>query len=98
MKLLFKDDKYVNGILTFKSGQVYEISDEHGSATRWIKRGAEIIDESPEVSIPVIEKKDETLVDEAEALASLGGDGEEEVVNKAPKKENKKEKKSSKQG
>lgn len=77
MKLLFKEDGIVSGKVEFKAGETYEISDELGSASRWIKRGAEVVSED-------------------EGLDALGGDSSEEVVNEAPKKENKKEKKSAK--
>jgi hypothetical protein len=44
-KLLFKTDGIVSGEVVFKAGEVYDISDETGSATRWIKRGAEVVEE-----------------------------------------------------
>lgn len=77
MKLLFKTDGIVNGQVEFEAGKVYEISDDLGSASRWIKRGAEVVSEDV-------------------GMDALGDDASEEVVNEAPKKENKKEKKSAK--
>lgn len=49
MKLKFLDDKYVDGKLAFKANEVYEISDEKGSATRWLKRGAVKVEETKKV-------------------------------------------------
>jgi hypothetical protein len=83
MKLKFTQDGIVNGQVVFKKGEIYDISDELGSATRWIKRGAVVVKDG-EVEQKVEDKK------EAEEV--------EEVVIKQTKKENKKENKSSKQG
>lgn len=80
-KLLFKTDGIVSGEVIFKAGQVYDISDDKGSATRWIKRGAEIVADEPAKP----EVKAEAQVQE-----------QVEVVKKPFKKENKKEIKSSK--
>ena len=80
-KLLFKFDAIVDKKIVYRKGQVYDISNESGSADRWIKRGAQIIEESPEK--------------EVEATHETSEDSEE-VVNEGPKKENKKEKKSNK--
>jgi len=80
-KLLFKTDGIVSGEVIFKAGQVYDISDEKGSATRWIKRGAEIV-------------ADESINLEVKAEAQV--QEQVEVVKKPFKKENKKEIKSSK--
>ena len=92
MKLKFKTDGIVNGVVEFKAGEIYEISDDKGSATRWIKRGAEVVVEESKVE-PVVSKVEAVVASEDEALAALGG--EEQVVNEESKKENKREKKSS---
>ncbi len=49
MKLKFNQDAYINGEHTYAKDQVYEISDELGSASRWVRRGmAEVVVETPE--------------------------------------------------
>lgn len=90
-KLLFKTDGIVSGEIVYKAGQVYDISDEKGSATRWIKRGAEVVTESPKKQEAVKEEK----VEIAEEIKAESKE-QVEVVKKAFKKENKKEIKSSK--
>lgn len=82
-KLLFKTDGIVSGKVVFEAGKIYEISDEKGSATRWIKRGAELVIEKEE---PVKAVEVEAEVKEEELI----------VVKKPSKKENKKEIKTSK--
>ncbi len=93
-KLLFKTDGIVSGEVVFKAGQVYDISDETGSATRWIKRGAEIVDEP----IKPIPAKQEVVQVEESPKEEINEPIESnvEVVKKPLKKENKKEIKSSK--
>jgi hypothetical protein len=86
-KMLFHEDKYINGELIFKAGETYDIPVETGSVTRWLKRGATIVEralEAPVENKPAEEKAPEVAPEE------------EEVVNEVPKKENKKAKKSSK--
>jgi hypothetical protein len=65
MKLLFKTDGIVDGKVEFVAGQVYEISDEKGSASRWIKRGAEIVDDGfvPAPKI-IVEDAEEEIANE----------------------------------
>lgn len=38
-QLLFNEDKYVDGKLTFEKGKIYDIPVENGSFARWVKRG-----------------------------------------------------------
>lgn len=86
MKLRFKEDKFVDGVLTFKAGEIYDIPEAGGSAVRWLKRGAEVVEETPvapEVKAEVVEAEPEV---------------ESKVVNEEVKKENRKGKQSSKQG
>lgn len=93
-KLLFKTDGIVSGEVIFKAGQVYDISDEKGSATRWIKRGAEVVEE-PIKSAPI--KKEAVQVEEIiKEEDNVYPETQVEVVKKPFKKENKKEIKSSK--
>lgn len=97
--MTFKEDKHVNGVLTYVAGEVYQIPVETGSVERWLRRGgviveakkeeveevlevAPVVEAAPEVA-PVVEEVPE--VEEAPAATP-----EEEVVNEAPKKENKK--------
>lgn len=49
MKLLFTQDGFVDGVLTFKKGHVYDIPADKGSADRWLRRGAIL---APEVKPP----------------------------------------------
>lgn len=94
-KMLFNEDKHVNGVLTYRAGEVYDISVDTGSVARWLKRGATIIEEAPvQEPVKAVEEVEQAPVQDDEALAALGG--EEEVVNEELKKENKKAKKSSK--
>lgn len=67
--LRFKADGKINGEVVYKAGQVYEISDETGSATRWIKRGAEIV-----------ERGYDPLADKPDVVDTGAG----EVVNQDP--------------
>jgi hypothetical protein len=93
-KLLFRTDGIVSGKVVFKAGQVYDISDENGSATRWIKRGAEIVDEPIK---PIILKEEAVQVEESpKEEINEPIEANVEVVKKPLKKENKKEIKSSK--
>lgn len=48
-KVLFHKDGYLNGELAYEAGKVYEIDDTLGSATRWLVRGAEFVEDSAEV-------------------------------------------------
>lgn len=80
-KLLFKVDGIVSGKVVYEAGKIYDISDEKGSATRWLKRGAEIVQEEP---------KKQEIIKEVIQEAQVP------VVNKPSKKENKKEIKTSK--
>ena len=41
--MIFQEDKYVDGVLTFKAKQVVEVAD--GSVARWKKRGGQVVDE-----------------------------------------------------
>lgn len=101
MKLRFKNDGIVNGEVVFEAGKTYEISNETGSADRWIKRGAEVVEEVviQEDEIPVVIKEEDIVeVTEVDAIEALGSEVVEEVVIQETKKENKavKEKKPSK--
>lgn len=84
--MLFNEDKYIDKVLTFKAGHTYEISVETGSVTRWLKRGAVIV-EREEVETPVVQEA-EVAIETPEI--------KEEVVIKEVKKETKKIIKSSK--
>lgn len=86
-KLFFKFDAVVSGQVIYKAGNVYEVSDELGSATRWIKRGAEIVAEEP--------KKEAKPVEIIQEQKEEAPEDKQEVVNKPSKKENKRENKSS---
>lgn len=81
MKLLFNSPGLVNGKVVFEAGKIYEISDELGSATRWIKRGAEVVEEG-ELSEPLVSKP--------EVKEEIKVEGEEEIANEEVKEENKK--------
>lgn len=66
MKLKFLDDAYVNGELAFKGGEIYDIDDKSGSATRWVKRGIAIeaaeevkVEAKVEVVAPVVDEDKE---------------------------------------
>jgi hypothetical protein len=86
-KMIFKENKFANGELIFKAGEVYEVSEEGGSVARWLKRGGEIVENDSPAKAP-------KEVSKEEALDALGE--EEEFANEDSKKENKKAKKSSK--
>jgi len=43
MKLKFISNGIYNGIIEFHEGQVYEIDDSLGAATRWLKRGVAVV-------------------------------------------------------
>lgn len=81
MKLKFNVDGLVNGKVVFEAGKVYEIYDELGSASRWIKRGAEVVEEG-ELSEPLASKP--------EVKEEIKVEGEEEIANEEVKDENKK--------
>lgn len=53
MLLKFIKDAYVDGVHVYQKGQEIEISDEKGSASRWIRRA---------IAIPI--EKVETFVEE----------------------------------
>jgi hypothetical protein len=76
-KVLFHQDGYLNGVLTYERGQVYEIDDTLGSASRWLKRGAEFVEEEAKVEVKAKQQEEE----------------EELVANEEGKEENKKGKK-----
>jgi hypothetical protein len=42
MKLKFISDAYYNGEHKYHKGKTYEISNQHGEAFRWLKRGLAI--------------------------------------------------------
>lgn len=47
MRLKFVSDAYYNGVHVFEKGKTYEVSDELGYASRWIRRGlAEVVIEN----------------------------------------------------
>jgi hypothetical protein len=48
MKLKFISDAYYNGEHKYRKGETYEISNQHGEAFRWLKRG---------LAIEVVEKE-----------------------------------------
>lgn len=81
MKLLFKTDGIIDGKVEFVAGQVYEISDEKGSATRWIKRGAEVVDGEVEVK---------SLQEEIQEIKEDLLEIKEEIANEESKEDNKK--------
>lgn len=71
MKLKFNQDGLVDGKVAFKKGEIYEISDELGSATRWLKRGAELVVVKEEVKPKkeeVVEIIEEVVVEEVPVL------------------------------
>jgi hypothetical protein len=53
MKLKFLQDGFVNGQCVFKAGQTYEVDNTHGSADRWIRRGALPVVEKEMIVLPV---------------------------------------------
>ena len=81
MKLLFKTDGIIDGKVEFESGKIYEISDELGSATRWINRGAEVV-EADEV--------EKTIKEEIQEIKEELLEIKEEIANEEPKEDNKK--------
>lgn len=85
MKLKFVKDAYYNGERKYLMGEIYEISDELGEATRWLKRG--LAEEFKEVVL----KKEETkieLVEEVKELEVQMPIEYESVVKEEAKKEN----------
>jgi len=69
-KAKFVKDGYVDGELVFKAGCVYEISDDLGSYSRWVRRGiAEEYIEQPIESSP---KKSETSHESKHKSKSAG--------------------------
>lgn len=64
--LKFLKDSYVDGQLVYASGKTYEVSDDTGSASRWIKRGhAVVVDSSP------VFQKQETLEEAPQAVNTI---------------------------
>lgn len=63
MKLKFKTDGIVSGEVVFKAGETYEISNDKGSADRWIKRGAEVVTEAPKEEVVVKATKEEVVIE-----------------------------------
>lgn len=62
-KVLFKTDGIVNGKVVFKAGEVYEISNELGSVSRWVKRGAEVVSEETVVA-DIVDNTEVTVQEE----------------------------------
>lgn len=84
MKLKFIKDGFVDGQLVFEKGKVYDISDEKGSASRWIKRG--IVVEVKDVVVkeePKAEPKKEVIAEEDSGIF----DSPVKDKEKSPKKE-----------
>ena len=90
MKLLFKTDGIIDGKVEFVAGQVYEISDEKGSATRWIKRGAEIVEEGFVTEPKSVKEELAEVKEELEELKEDLLDVKEEIANEESKEDNKK--------
>ncbi len=61
MKLKFVADAFYNGELTYKNGQVVEIDDKLGMASRWIKRGLAVSHVEEEKPILKSDIKEEIL-------------------------------------
>lgn len=62
-KVLFHQNGYLNGELAYEAGKVYEIDDTLGSASRWLKRGAEFVFEA-EAEAEVKAEVEETVANE----------------------------------
>lgn len=66
MKLFFPHDAVVSGEVIYKAGSTHEVSDELGSASRWIKRGAVVVaedsvsEDSEGVNVAIKPSKKET--------------------------------------
>jgi hypothetical protein len=101
MKLKFSGDAVISGVVVYKTGETYEVSNEFGSASMWIKRGiAEEVFEELKIEIPVaiVEEVKPIEVEQSteEALDVLGGQVGEEVAIVEVKADNKKGSKSKK--
>jgi hypothetical protein len=57
VKLRFKTDVMYDGKLLFAAGKIYDVTQENGWATKWINRGAEIIEEDV---VEIQEQKEQT--------------------------------------
>lgn len=73
MKIQFSEDKYYNGELKYLSGKIYDIPEELGEATRWLKRGGVEVKDAPaqetvvEASEIVQECEDQVAIEEVQA-------------------------------
>lgn len=76
MKLKFNSDAFYNGKLIAAKGEIKEISEENGFASRWIKRGAEEVKEE----VPKVEDKEQVLEDIKEMLDGSKEEDEEEAM------------------
>jgi hypothetical protein len=60
MKLKFTQDAFVNDQLVFESGKIYEVSDDTGSASRWLRRGiAEVVEYPVDTKVVKADTKSE---------------------------------------
>ena len=67
MKLVFPQDVIREGKILYKAGEVYEISNELGSAWHWLKRGAVEVEENS-LETPEEPKQNEPEVAEIEIV------------------------------
>jgi hypothetical protein len=80
MKLKFVADAYYNEKHVFEKGKTYEVNDDLGYASRWIRRGVavKILDETP--IVPDHDKQDiEQAKEKKQDIVDMG-------LNKKPRK------------
>ncbi|RTL04470.1 hypothetical protein EKK58_10435 [Candidatus Dependentiae bacterium] len=56
VKLKFSNDMFYNSEVIFQAGKVYEVETEKGWADRWIKRGAEVVQDEVKPEVKEVEK------------------------------------------
>lgn len=83
MKLKFLSDAFYKGQLKYRKNEIYEISDELGEATRWLKRCAVIAPE--EVQEIKIEEPIPEIIEEIKLEEPIE---EEPIVKEVVKKDN----------
>lgn len=64
--LKFNSDAWVSGELIYKKGEIHNVPNDKGSADRWIRRGAEIIE-----SISPVEVKIESPIEEDTSIKAF---------------------------
>lgn len=55
-KMKFSEDKMIDGVVTYKKGEVYEIAE--GSVARWLKRGGVIVGQEDQYIQPPVVTSD----------------------------------------